>query len=126
MISAVAATCTVGGWGTRRFYRARIQVIRSKDDALLVARREARAKDLEIAALRGDIAGEQRLRAAAEAKLKDVYSERDEVRSRDKLRARGVSIRAMNDKIPFRISFLSWHTSLMEISARCYARESPS
>lgn len=41
--------------------------------------REMRAKDLEVAALRGDVAGERRLRIAAEARLKEACSERDEV-----------------------------------------------
>lgn len=41
--------------------------------------REIRAKDLEVAALRGDVAGERRLRIGAEARLKKACSERDEV-----------------------------------------------
>ncbi|CAN0265295.1 unnamed protein product, partial [Ectocarpus fasciculatus] len=54
------------------------RVLSSKDEALGCAGREARAKDLEIAALRGDLAGEQRLRAAVTVKLEAASAERDE------------------------------------------------
>ena len=54
-------------------------MLRSKEEALRCAEREARAKDLEIAALKGDLAGEQRLKAAVASKLEEASSERDEV-----------------------------------------------
>ncbi|CAM9277384.1 unnamed protein product, partial [Ectocarpus sp. 13 AM-2016] len=54
------------------------RVLSSKEEALGCASREARAKDLEIAALRGDLAGEQRLRAAVTVKLEAASAERDE------------------------------------------------
>lgn len=55
------------------------QALRSKDEALRCAERESRAKNLEIAALKGDLAGEQRVRAAVAGKLEKACSERDEV-----------------------------------------------
>lgn len=58
------------------------KMIRTKEESLRSASREARAKDLEIASLRGDLAGEQRLKVAAEAKLSEAYSERDKVSMR--------------------------------------------
>lgn len=57
----------------------RRQVLQSKEEALRCAGRENRANDLEIASLKGDLAGEQRLRAAINAKLEEACSERDEV-----------------------------------------------
>lgn len=54
-------------------------MLRAKEEALRCVGRETRAKDLEIASLGGDLAGEQRLRAAAEVKLEEACSERDEV-----------------------------------------------
>ncbi len=56
-----------------------IQVLRSKDEALRCAEREIRAKDLELGALKGDLAGEKRLKAAVEAKLEEASLDRDEV-----------------------------------------------
>ena len=41
--------------------------------------REIRTKNLEIASLKGDLAGEQRLRAAVEVQLQEASSERSEV-----------------------------------------------
>eukprot|EP00752_Nemacystus_decipiens_P009229 g8244.t1 len=55
------------------------RMLRSKEEALRCAEREARAKDLEIAALKGDLAGEQRLKAAVTAKLEEASSEREEL-----------------------------------------------
>ncbi|CAM9935319.1 unnamed protein product [Pylaiella littoralis] len=55
------------------------RVLRSKEEALRCAGRENRARDLEIAALRGDLAGEQRVRAAIAGKLEKASSERDEL-----------------------------------------------
>lgn len=58
-------------------------MLRSKEEALRCAAREGRARDLEIEALRGDLAGEQRLQAAVAAKLEEASSERDEVRNEE-------------------------------------------
>ena len=55
------------------------QALRAKEDALRCTRGEARAKDLEIASLCGDLAGEARLRTAAEFKLEEACSQREEV-----------------------------------------------
>ena len=54
-------------------------MLQSKEEALRCGGREGRAKDLEIASLKGDLAGEQRLRAAINAKLEEASSGRDEV-----------------------------------------------
>ncbi|CAM9199405.1 unnamed protein product, partial [Scytosiphon promiscuus] len=65
------------------------RVLQSKEEALRCASREGRAKDLEIASLKGDLAGEQRLRAAINAKLEEASSNRDEL-SRGKSEAESI------------------------------------
>lgn len=54
-------------------------MLRGKEEGLRSTGLQTRAKELEVASLRGDLAGEQRLKAAAEAKFAEACAERDEV-----------------------------------------------